>query len=67
MTKKIIIGILFALGAVSMTAAQVVSSIVTNNDYKLGLRYSECRNSARMLDGTIVVAWESHSDFDTPH
>ena len=64
MTKKIIIGLLFALGAVSMTAAQVVSSIVNNNDYKLGLRYSECRNSARMADGTIVVAWESHDAFD---
>ncbi len=64
MTKTGINGILFALGAVSMTAAQVVSSIVTNNDYKLGLRYSECRNSARMLDGTIVVAWESHGDLE---
>ena len=62
--KVIIIGMLFVLGMVSFVAAQIPSSVVTNNDYRLGLRYSECRNSARMLDGTIVVAWESHDAFD---
>ena len=64
MSKKIVNLALFVLGLVSLTSAQVVSSVVYNNDYKLGLRYSECRNSARMPDGTIVVAWESHAAFD---
>ncbi len=64
MSKKIVTLALFVLGLVSLTSAQVVSSVVFNNDYKLGMRYSECRNSARMPDGTIVVAWESHAAFD---
>jgi hypothetical protein len=64
MNKKITIAILFVFLAVSSASTQITSSIVTNNDYRLGLRYSECRNSARMLDGTIVVAWESHDAFD---
>lgn len=64
MTKKFVITILFVVGMVSFLSAQITPSLVTNNDYKLSFRYSEARNSARMNDGTIVVAWESHSAFD---
>ncbi|MBU0711592.1 T9SS type A sorting domain-containing protein [bacterium] len=63
MTKKIVIGFLLVVWMTSFVLAQITPSVVTNNDYRLGMRYSECRNSARSSDGTIAVVWETDAAF----